>query len=115
MKLAAVLAALVVAGAASWVMASPREARAGPRSALRCVRLAETRGADDRSLVFTLRNGCDRSLECTVTWDLTCDGEASAESRSSTVEAHRSAAFLASAASCQGRSWRISPPRWRCS
>ena len=116
MQVAAFLAVLVLASAAMPVHAASRQPRAGPKSSVRrCMKLGEARGEDGRSLRFTLRNACDHRLECTVTWEVTCGGEATEESQSSVVETEGSRSFLASAASCRSDSWRISPPRWKCS
>ncbi len=115
MKVAAALAALVLAGAATNVHAASKGPRAGPKDAVRrCVVLTEARGDDERSLRFSLRNACAQRLECTMRWDVTCGRDATEESRESVVEANESHAFVASAASCSAESWKISPPRWRC-
>jgi hypothetical protein len=112
---AAFLAALVFSSAATAICAPSRPRGAAKSSVRRCVKLTETRGEGDRSLSFTLHNTCTRRLDCTMSWDVTCGGEATEQSLSSAIETKSSSAFLASAAGCRSENWRISPARWKCS
>lgn len=108
--------ALVVCAAGAPVDAVARRRSSPSRTppVSQCVKLAQSPDPDRRELVFRLRNRCAQTLDCSITWQVACDGrDGEAQSQSALLSSGDEREFHASAAAC-GDSWRISPARWSC-
>jgi hypothetical protein len=81
-----------------------------------CVRYRQDQ--DDGGIGFTLRSSCSADLDCSISWNLRCDGDPAGGKRQGAqtffLAAGSTGAAYASADACGDKGWSISQVRWSC-
>lgn len=87
-------------------------------SADECVAITRSEAPD--GLDFEVKNNCDKSLACSMSWTLSCENDKGKVTSSSRAGASFALAkdaakhTLGSSAACKSSGWRIDDVTWAC-
>ena len=120
MRTAAVVSAAVLGVLLSGsAFARERKAKPKPKKKITtCVRFSQIGDAEARTITFTIDNGCEQELSCSISWTVTCEREqtndAESHDENALLGSGQDQSFHASAAVCGDDAYVISAPKWSC-